>query len=142
MSSPEVRKAIMDKIKVDFPALDSHDLSDYISINDLPTNLTGVTLLVQFLGGTEDMVNIAGEGNQGWMENGSIVLHYLIPTGFDFRSYLAEMENIRLSLRGKRLADSVVVQSATPFSDQLSIRVDGGWHGWASNLYFTRHLCG
>ena len=144
MSSPTVRNAVMTDLKASFPALDMHDLSEYISIKDIPQNTTGVTLLIQFIGGSEDMVNISGEGNQGWQERGSIAMHFLIPSGFDFTPHLPEMERIRLSIRGKRLSDSVVIESASPFTDQISnaIRIDGGWHGWVSYLSFNRHVCG
>lgn len=134
----------MGLLKGTFPSLMIEDLSSYVSIEDLPQNTTGVVLLVQFLGGSDDMVNIASEGNQGWKETGSVVLHYFIPTGFDFHPHLKEMERVRLALRGMRLKDDVVIESVSPFTDQISSagRVDGGWHGWVSFIYFNRHICG
>ena len=144
MSSPQVRSAVMSVLNGTFPTLFIRDLSSYSSIDDLPSNSTGVVLLVQFNGGDEGMINIAGEGNQGWEERGSIALHYLIPTGFDFTPSLSQMEAIRLSLRGMRLQDSVVIESAVPFTDQISnaLSLDGGWQGWVSYVSYTRYVCG
>lgn len=143
MSTPAVRQAVMAKIRSEAPTLELHDLSDFVSINDLPATLTGVTMLTQFIGGSEDMITIAGEGNQGWSERGSIALHYLIPTGFDFRPHTAAMETLRQALRGSRLQD-IVLEAATPFTDQISnaVRIDGGWHGWVSFISYYRHDCG
>ena len=143
MSSPEVRAAIMDKLVTDFPTMDIKDLSSYVSLSDIGSNLTDTALLVQHVGGSERMINIAGEGNQGWEEDGSAVLHFIIPTGFDFKPYLPTMENIRKSLRGRRLKDDVVIRSVSPFTDQTSnaVRVDGGWHGWSAYVAFYRYQC-
>ena len=143
MSSPKVRSAIMDKLVADFPAMNIKDLSSYVSISDVGSNLTDTMLLVQHVGGSERMINIAGEGNQGWEEDGSVVLHYVIPTGFDFKPHLPTMENIRDSLKGRRLKNDVVIRSVTPFSDQVSnaVRVDGGWHGWSAYVAFYRYQC-
>ncbi len=144
MSSPVVRAEIMKRLTTRFPTLVIKDLSAYVSLSDLPSNESGVILLVQFNGGSDDMVNIAGEGNQGWEERGSVSLHYLIPTGFDFTPRLVDMENIRLSLRGSRLGASVVVESVSPFTDQISnaLHIDGGWHGWVSYASYNRYVCG
>ena len=144
MASPTVRTAIMTDITASNAGLKVLDMSQFADTSTLPLNDTGVMLLVQFVGGTDDMVDIGGSGNQGWEERGSVALHYLIPTGFDITPHLASMESLRVGLRGKRLGQEVVVEAITPFTDQISssVEIDGGWHGWVSYASFYRYVCG
>ena len=145
MTTPVVRAAFMKElISVAPPALDIQDLSKYVSLDDLPSNTTDVTLLLQFMGGSDDMMDIGGEGNQGWSERGTVAMHYLIPAGFDYTPHLVNMEAIRKGLRGRRLDDGVVLESVAPFTDQISnaVRLNGGWHGWVSYVSYNKYDCG
>ena len=120
------------------------DLSDFTDLASLPQNDTGPMVLLQFVGASDDMTTIGGEGNQGWEEQGSVAIHYLIPTGFAKTTHITAMEAARVALRGRRLGNDVVIRSVTPFSDQISaaVRIDGGWHGWAAYVSYYRHVCG
>lgn len=142
MSSPAIRQAILAEVNRLVAPLPVFNLSDYVSVSDLPVNTTDECLLVDFASAGDRMVTIGGDGNQGWEENGSVALHWLSPTGFDSNPILAKADVLRLSLRGRRLG-RIVIESIEPFMDSGSpVDIDGGWKGYSSLLYYVHNSCG
>jgi len=144
MSSGGVRAAIKAAFAAQFPTLKAYDLSDYVSLSDLPNTVDNEHYVVlQFIGGSDDVVSIGGEGNQGWLESGVVAIHLMGQTGFDSAPVIALGDQIRLAMRGRRLGD-VLVESVTTFEDQTgnSVNLDGGIHGWIAYLYYNRYECG
>lgn len=145
MSSPDVRTAINAAVTAAAAPIQTFDLSDYVSLEDCLGSINSQAILIQYVASGERVASIGGEGNQGWEEDGSVVLHYVVPTGFDSGPVTAEGEAIRVQLRGMRLDPKIVIESCDPFTDfgAGSTGLYGGaWHGWASNLYYVRRDCG
>jgi hypothetical protein len=65
-----------------------------------------------------------------------------VPTGFGSAPTIDSGDSIRLGLRGRRLSNSVTVESMAPFVDFGSIGVDGSVHGYSSSLFYKRRDCG
>lgn len=142
MSSPTIRSAIMAEVTRLAGTLPVFNLSDYVSLSDLPVNSTNECLLVDFVASSDRMVTIGGEGNQGWEEDGTIALHWLAPTGFDSDPVLVRADVLRLALRGRRLG-KIVIETVEPFADSGSpVDVDGGWTGFSTILSYSRNTCG
>lgn len=122
--------------------LQTFNLSDYVSIGDLPLNSTEECLLVDFVTANERITTIGGEGNQGWEESGTVGLHWLCPTGFNAQPILAKAESLRLQLRGRRLG-KIAIESVEPFMDSGSpIDIDAGWTAYTAYMFYTRNSCG
>lgn len=140
MSSLAVRQVIRDQLTANWPNTAWYDLSDYVSIEDIPNPETTPFVLLQFVGGTDTMVSIAGQNKaDGYREDGIVYLHYVYPTGFQSMGQLVEMETLRGLFKNRRFGD-VVIENVDPFTDQdgASIEVDGGFHGWSSTMsYYT-----
>ena len=143
MSTPAVRTAILAAINAAVPTgMAVFNLSDYTSISDLPLNTTQEALLVDFVAASENMTTIAGEGNQGWAEDGTVAITWIAPTGFTSGPILTKAEALRVALRGRRL-NKIVLESVEPFRDSGSqVGVNGPWTGFGSLINYTRHDCG
>ena len=145
MSSVVVRTEVLAAVKA---LATSYKVIDYSEVapDPIPDNQTDTFIIVQFVGGTDEMIDIGGEGNQGWEEIGTVMLHLLAPTGFSSVPTLALGETIRTGLRGRRLGKNkdVVIEAVEPWTDVAgaAIRVQGPWHGFVSNLEYTRYVCG
>ena len=144
MSSGSVRNALRAAVDALAAPMPVFDMSDYQSISDIPVNTMDTFILIQYIGGDDSMVTIGGEGNQGFEETGVAALHIVTPTGFDSANTIQTADNIRLGLRGRRLTQDVVVEAVEPFTDQVgaAIQIDGGYHGYSSNLFYSKHDCG
>jgi len=145
MSSPDVRTAINAAVTSAAVPIPTFDLSDYVSLEDCLGSIDSKAVLIQYVTSGERVATIGGEGNQGWEEDGSVVLHYVVPSGFDSGPTTAEGEAIRLQLRGTRLAPGITIESCDPFTDfgAGSLGMYGAaFHGWASNLFYVRRDCG
>lgn len=145
MASPNVRTAINAAVASAAAPIQTFDLSDYVSLEDCLGSIDSQAVLVQYIATGERVASIGGEGNQGWEEDGSVVLHYVVPSGFESGPATAEGEAIRLQLRGRRLGDGITIESCDPFTDfgagSLGM-YPAAWKGWASNLYYVRRDCG
>lgn len=145
MSSLEVRTAITDAVTTAATPLPVFDLSDFVTLEDCLGDIDSKCILIQYITSSERIASIGGEGNQGWEEDGSVVLHFVVPTGFESDPIVAEGDNIRTQLRGKRLTPDLTVEACEPFTDfgAGSTGLYGAaWHGWASNLYYVNRKCG
>lgn len=145
MSSPGVRTALQAAIEAAAGTLPVFDLSDYVSADEVLTGISAEALLIQYVTADEEQVTIGGEGNQGWREVGTVVLHLVVPTGFDSAPAIAKGDAIRLALRGKRVDASLVVEACEPFRDFGSDAIGnegGAWKYWSSNLLYERDDCG
>ncbi len=121
------------------------DLSDYYSIEDVLKKVTDNAVLVQFVTSDEVVASIGGEGNQGWEESGSVVLHIMVPAGFTSEAAITKGEALRYALRGTRPTGEVTIESCEPFTDfggGSAGMYGGSWKGWASNLFYVRRDCG
>lgn len=143
MSSVICRKEIMAAVNA---LATSYKVIDYSEVapDPIPDNQTDSFIIVQFVGGSDEMVDIGGEGNQGWEEVGTVMLHLIMPTGFSTKPLLNLGDNIRTGLRGRRLPNDVVIEAVEPFTDAVgaAIQIDGPWHGFVSNLAYSRYVCG
>lgn len=143
MSSQAVRTAINDAITVLADPWLVYDLSDYNSIEEILTTITTQAVLIQYVASDDNLQTIGGEGNQGWEETGTAVIHLLVPTGFDSSPTIIKGETIQKGMRGRRLTTDIVVESMAPFVDfSGAIGVDGAVHGFASSLFYTNRNCG
>ena len=143
MSTPDVRISVMTAINAAVPVgMAVFNLSDYTSIDDLPLNTTQEALLVDFIAASEYMTTIAGEGAQGWQEDGTIAMTWIAPTGFVSTPILTKADALRVALRGRRL-NKIVLESVEPFRNTGSqVGVNGPWTGFSSLINYTRHDCG
>ena len=147
MSSLDVRQAITAAVTAAAAPLPVFDLSDYTSLEEaLPDagDPTTEAILVQYVTSSEVMASIGGEGNQGWEQTGTVVIHYITPTGFESDPVVTKGDEIREALRGRRVGGNITIESCEPFTDfGVGVGLYGGaWHGWASNLFYTRRDCG
>lgn len=144
MSSPAIRLAIMTEVSSRAQAQGVNDvfnLSDYVSITELPVNTTQECIVVNFVAANDRMVTVGGDGNQGWEETGTVGIHWLVPTGFDSDPVLQRCEALRLSLRGRRFG-KIYIEEVEPFMDSGSPVDLTGWTGFSSYLAYTRNTCG
>ncbi len=145
MSSLDVRQAINAAVAAAAAPIEVKDMSDYMSLEEALPNELSEVVLIQYVTSDEVMQSIGGDGNQGWRQDGTVVLHYVVPTGFASTPAVTKGDEIREALRGRRLTDKLVIESCDPFSDfgAGSTGLYGGaWKGWASNLFYSRRDCG
>lgn len=143
MSSLEVRQAINAEVSSLAAPLPVFDLSNFQSINDVIPDMTSESVLLQYVASDDVVQTIGGEGNQGWEETGTVVIHIIVPTGFESSPVVSKGDEIRTGIRGRRLTSDVVVESCSPFVDfGGGIGVNGAVHGWAANLFYYRRTCG
>ena len=142
MSSKVVRDALnqaMTTLAAPYPVF---DLSDYVSLDEVLASISSNSVLMQYVVAGDDMVDIGGEGNQGWEETGSVAVHIVTPTGFASGPVVTKGDEIRVGIRGRRLAGDVLVESCTPFTDFGAGGVNGATHTWVANLFYSRRVCG
>ncbi len=144
MSSASVRAAINAAVTTAAAPLPVFDISDYVSLDDCLGNIDSQCVLIQYVAAGEEIVTVGGPGNQGYEETGTVVLHLMVPTGFESDTTVATSDTIREALRGQRVAPDVVLEQVDPFVDfGLGSGLYGGaWHGWASNVFYSRRDCG
>ena len=142
MTSPAIRQAVKDELAANWSLCPVFDLSDYITLDDMPAGPTDKVLLLSFGFSSESMVTIAHTGSHGWQEIGVFYFHLLFPTGDDAAEALVWGEQLRTLFRGKRF-DDVIIDSVPPFTDQdgAAIRLNGRWHGWSAPASFYRVIC-
>lgn len=145
MSSKAVRDAITAAVEAAAAPWPAFDLSDFVTIEEaLPDDMSEV-VLIQYVTSGERIASIGGENNQGWEEDGSVVLHLVVPTGFESDPVISKGDAIRESLRGKRLTSKLTIEACDPFTDfgaGASGLYGGAWKGYASNLYYVNRSCG
>ncbi len=145
MASLETRQAIKAAVEVAAAPLLVYDLSDYVTMEDILSDIDSEAVLLQFVASGERVASIGGEGNQGWEEDGTAVLHLMVPSGFDSYPTIGKGDAIREALRGQRVSDKVTVEACEPFVDfgaGSSGLYGAAWHGFASNLFYVRRDCG
>lgn len=144
MSSNPVRQAINDAVAIAAAPWLTYDLSDFVTMDEALSDIDSTVILIQYTASGDNIVTIGGEGNQGYEETGSVVLHMIVPTGFDSEPTVEKGDTIRLALRGRRLDNDTTVEQFDPFTDFGigSGLYPGAWHGWATNLYYSRRDCG
>lgn len=140
MSSSYVRDTVKDWLAANSPLTTVLDLADINTLADLPPNLTGAWIAVQFVSAVEERVSIGPEAC--WREEGIFFVHVVVPAGFNASAAIAYCETIRAGLRGNRLAPDMYVRSVDPPSDAASIALglDGPWKGWAVVADYYRDL--
>ncbi len=140
MSTPTVRTAIMSEINT-LTSLEVLNLSDWLNLSDLPVNDDEQIILVDFVASSERVTTIGGFDNLGFVETGTVAIHWLCPTGFDSDPILASAEALRLSLRGRRIAQ-IIVESVEPFQDSGSpVDIDGRWTAYSALLSYSLNSC-
>ena len=143
MSSGKARAVINEAVVDAAYPTPVFDLSDYVSLEDCLGSIDSEAVLVQYVASDETMVSIGGEGNQCWEETGTVVIHYVIPTGFISAPAVEKCDLIRYDLRGMRLSREITVESMTPFVDfGISQGLTGQWHNWVSSMFYVRRLHG
>ena len=145
MSSLDVRQAITAAVETAASPVPVYDLSDFISITDILAEVNDQVVFVQYVVSDEVFSSIGGEGNQGWEQTGTVVIHIVVPTGFESDPIVQFGDSIREYLRGKRLTSAITIESCEPFTDfgaGATGLYGGAWHGWASNLFYRRRDCG
>ena len=143
MSSQSVRDAINEAVAAAALPLETFDLSDFVTLEDCLSQVDSQAVLIQYVASDESIVTIGGQGNQGYEETGSVVIHLVTPSGFDSAPIVAKGDEMRLALRGRRLDDSVVLEQVDPFTDfGGGAGYSGAWKGWAANIYYYSRDCG
>lgn len=142
MTSLSVRQDVLAVLAAEWTLCPVFDLSDYVSIDDLPAASDSSALLVQFGVGIQDIAAIGAPGLDGWQETGVIYLHLLRPTGEPSATALDWCEQLAALFRGRRLGRLRILnlQTATDL-DGAAIRLDGKWHGWSVALGFDHVIC-
>lgn len=144
MSSEAVRTEINAAIAAAAVPWPIFDLSDYLSLEEVLTEISTEAVLVQYIISDEEVKTISGEGNQGWEETGTVVVHLITPTGWASGPSITKGDSIRRALRGQRLPQSITIESMSPFVDfgSNSVGIDGSVHGYSSPLFYIRRDCG
>ena len=145
MSSAAVRQSIEAAVVAAAAPLPVFDLSDYVSSEQVLSEIDSQAVLIQYVTADEQQQNIGGEGNQGWIEQGTVVLHIVTPVGFDSGPITTQGDTIREALRGKRIDPKIVIESCSPFTDMggSAVGLSGGaWKGWSANLFYEKTDCG
>jgi len=144
MSSNPVRQAINEAVATAAAPWPTYDLSDFVTMDEALADTDSTVILIQYTAAGDNMVTVGGEGNQGYEETGSVVLHMVVPTGFESEPTIIKGDEIRLALRGRRLDNDVAVEQFDPFTDFGigSGLYPGAWHGYAANLFYNRRDCG
>ena len=144
MSSPEVRQSINGAVAAASP-VPVYDLSDYLTLDEVLGSISSKAVLVQYVTSGERFASVGSPGTAGWEEDGIVVLHYVVPSGFGSTTDLNDADAIRLALRGQRLSPNVTIESVEPFTDfggDAAGLYPGAFKGYASNLYYVRRDCG
>lgn len=143
MASEQVREVILETLTTLASPWPVFNVSDYATIEEILSTQNAESVLVQFVVSDEEIRTIGGEGHQGWEETGTVIVHLLVPTGLDSLSSVVKGDLIRKGMRGKRLSDSVTIDSMAPFVDfdSASLGVQGAFHGWSAPIYYVRRDC-
>lgn len=146
MSSADVRAAITNAVKVAADPYPVYDLSDYLSTDEIldAAGDSERVIIVQYVTADNEMQNIAGEGNQGWREDGSVTVHILTASGFASTPIVSFGDSLVQAINGQRLTADITVENMTPFSDfaNAATGIRGGTvKGWASNLFYVKRDC-
>ena len=143
MSSQTVRQAINTAVETLASPWPLYDLSDYNSIDDVLPDVLSETVFIQYVIADDEMQTIGGEGNQGWEETGTATIMLVVPTGFESDPIVTKGDAIRIGIRGTRPASDILIESCSPFVDfGGAMGVNGAWHGWNANLFYSRRDCG
>jgi len=144
MSSLEVRTAVNQAV-ADATTINTYDISDYVTLEDCLSSIDSEAVLIQYITSGERIASIGGPNNQGWEEDGSVVLHLVVPTGFNSGPTIATGDAIRSQLKGKRITPNITIEACDPFTDYGAGSTGlygGAWKGYASNLYYVNRSCG
>ena len=144
MSSPEVRQSINGAVAAASP-IPVYDLSDYLTLDEVLGSISSKAVLVQYVTSGERFASVGSPGTAGWEEDGIVVLHYVVPSGFGSTTDLNDADAIRLALRGQRLSPNVTIESVEPFTDfggDATGLYGAAYKGYASNLYYVNRTCG
>ena len=144
MSSKAVRDSINAAVTALADPWPTFDISDYVTLEEVLSNISAEAVLIQYVVADDLMQTIGGEGNQGWEETGTAVVHLILPTGFASDAAVDKGDEIRVGMRGRRLTPEIVIESCSPFVDfgGGGFGVNGAVHGWAANMFYTRSTCG
>ena len=145
MASGDVRVAINAAVALAAAPIATYDLSDYVTLEECLGQVKSKAVLIQYVVSGERATTVGGYGNSGWEEDGSVVLHLVIPAGFISAPVVEEGDIIREALRGQRISADIVIESCEPFTDFGGGAVGlygGAWKGWASNLFYVKRDCG
>jgi hypothetical protein len=144
MASEEVREAIRDRVTELATPWPVFDMSDYITIEEILSTQNAESVLLQYVVSDEEIRTIGNQGNHGWEESGTVLVHLFVPTGRDSLSTVIKGDTIRKGIRGKRLTNSVTIESMAPFVDfgSGSVGVEGAFHGWSAPIFYVRRDCG
>ncbi|WP_116364415.1 hypothetical protein [Parahaliea mediterranea] len=144
MASGDVRTAVRAAVEAAAAPWDVFDLSDYVTLQDALPNSASQVVLIQYVASDEQMANIAGQGNQGWRQNNTVVLHLVTKSGQPSAAAIAKGDAIREALRGQRLTNKITIESCEPFTDfGGAVGVYGArWKGYAANMFIVRRDCG
>ena len=143
MSSLAVRQAVRAAVESAAAPWSVFDLSDYVSLDECLGQIDSQAVLIQYVASDEEPVSIAGGNLHGWSEDGSAVLHLVVPSGFDSEPAVIKGDEIRQAIRGTRLTSEITIRSVAPFTDFSGLGLYGvAWKGWASNIFINRRDCG
>lgn len=84
----------------------------------------------QFPGGTEEQMSIGAPGSNTWREDGTIFIHYVVPTGTGIRDSLLAAEELRDLFRGKIISGVNFYRADPPSAEKgATILTGGNWYG-------------
>lgn len=144
MSSPEVRQSINAAVAA-ATTLPVFDLSDYLTLDEVLNSISSKAVLIQYIVAGERFQSVGSPGTAGWEEDGVVVIHYVVPSGFASTTDLQDADALRLSLRGQRLNPNVHIEAVEPFTDfggDATGMYGAAYKGYASNLYYVNRTCG
>lgn len=143
MSSAKARRVITEAVVLAAYPTPVFDVSDYVSLDDALGEIDSTVVLIQYAASGEELASVGADGNQCWEETGGVVLHYIVPTGFESEPAVQKCDKIRYALRGKRLSREIACESVSPFVDfGQSQGITGAWKSWVSNMFYVRRLFG
>lgn len=150
MSSLYVRDEILSFMATEFPTesvidmtAEFQELEEFLIENGV-TTYGDPWLGVQFLGGEEVPVDVGATNTRGkYRESGAIVLHIVsvARTGVS-TAILNRAETIRNKFRGRRIGQTILIESVSPanFGEGITLSFSGGYTAAVITIEYQRDL--
>lgn len=149
MSSKHVRDGIVDFINAELSGENLVDLTaEYLEVQELLTrnNLQPRQpwLGLQFVGSEEIPVDIGATNSRGkYREIGVIYLHVVDVSKLNVhKSIISRAETIRNAFRGRRIADTILIEGVSPvnFGGGITLSFTGGYSAGVIQIDYQRDL--
>jgi hypothetical protein len=124
-------------LTAEFQEVHDMDVANGITVND-------PWMGVQFVPSEEIPVDVTANNNKGkYREIGVILLHVVAVSSIGVHNaILARAEAVRDALRGRRVADTIIINQVSPpaFGEAVTLNFEGGYTACAVTVFYQRDL--